>query len=308
MFSYFSSNTNMPAGIYIGENSIDLACYGKSIDKPLLENYVRIDSSPNSKTIKQLRRDYKLKSFHCFASLKTEDYRFVMTNAPKVPQSEMISALRWQLNEMIDLPMSESTIEVIDIPGIRSNNGEKSIYVVAAENNAIKNLVDSLCSEHINLKTIDIPELALRNLACLTPESENGVCLIWMKENSGIFIICKNGYLILTRRIDFGYKEIFSDNTIGANNFIEELQRSLTFVESHFFNTQVDRLYLCPPPNFNEVRFGELNLALEKDLDIYLLEQYIDCKLDSFSLSSDAYLAIGAGIRGLSLDESPTTN
>src|SRR3990167_959651 len=102
---------------------------------------------------------------------------------------------------MLNFPIEEAIIDYFSIPGKKSNPNQSMIAVIAARAIAITNMVNLFNKSDIYLTTIDIPELALRNLTALFEQDENPSALIYFYENFIMLNITRQKILYFSRRI-----------------------------------------------------------------------------------------------------------
>jgi MSHA biogenesis protein MshI len=199
-----------------------------------------------------LARDFDLKRRRCTTVLEEGDYKLIVTEAPDVRPEELKAALRWRVKDLIDFHINDAVLDVFDIPGERAAGGMvREMYVVAARAPLVRSRVEQLTEAGVNLEIIDIPELALRNLAALMPEDAEGLALLSLRPASGLITITRQGLLYLSRSLTFGYEALTPSSESRAGHFESitlELQRSFDYFESHFRVPPVRHLALAPTP------------------------------------------------------------
>ncbi len=233
---------------------------GDRRDQKVLATPGRADASPpNPKLVELLQRivrERDLRNVPCTGLLRSGDYSLVLLDSLALPPSEIRGAVRWQLREMIDFPAEESVIDVFDIPE-RDGHAARRMYAVAARRERVQQLVNLLNTADLEIKTIDIPELALRNIAAMLPEDEGGVALISLDRQQGLMTITRQEALYFARRVDCGTERLLTAS-IGPgltpalesllDGLIIEVQRSLDFYERNFNQTPVTGIVIAPVP------------------------------------------------------------
>ncbi len=203
----------------------------------------------------------------CYSLFNRDQFSLFMVEAPAVGSTELQAALRWQINDLIDFHIDEAVIDVFDIPEQKDRGHQKMIYVVVSRTADVQQHIDCFENNDINLDAIDIPELALRNIATLLPENSGGVALLHIDQLNTLLTICHGGKLYLTRYIDAGLQEImqllgspkgpndlaFEDDNglpLKVYGVLEavtlELQRSLDYYESNFSMPPVSGVVVTP--------------------------------------------------------------
>lgn len=272
--------------------------------------------------LQELVRKYHLNKSPCFSVAASNDFSLLLIEAPEVKPAELRAAVRWRVKDLLSFHVDDAIIDVFDIPGQQERGRTRQMYVVAAKTSAVQAHIDLLEGDGIQLEVIDIPELALRNISTLLPESDNGVALLHIGSDSGMLTISRGGVLYLTRELKLGYRQLGNylqtpDKLPGEDEFtlddeeslpeallhamdsvVLEVQRSLDYCESHFSLPPVSGLVLAPmetdiPPLVSYLA-GNLGVPV-RTLD---LNAVLDCPkhLDD-TLQSHCLLAIGAALR-----------
>ncbi len=193
-------------------------------------------------------RDFDWKHLRCTTVLDDDDYKLLLTEAPDVPAAELKGALRWRVKDLIDFHINDATLDVFDLPGEKSRGVAREMYVVAARSEAIRRRIEQLERLGANLDTIDIPELAQRNVAALLPQDAEGVVLLALQPRTGMITVTRQGLLYLARPIAFGWEALADSErrTEYFDQIVLEVQRSLDYFESHFRQAPVRHLSVAP--------------------------------------------------------------
>lgn len=220
----------------------------------------RADASPpNPKAVELLQRivrERDLRNVPCTGLLRSGDYSLVLLDALALPASEIRGAVRWQLRDLIDFPAEEAVIDVFDVPEPDGGTARR-MYAVAARRERVQQLVNLLNYADLDIKAIDIPELALRNIAALLPEDDGGVALISLDRQQGLMTVTRQHALYFARRVDCGTERLLSATggqeftpalEFLLDNLIVEVQRSLDFYERNFNQSPVTGIVFTPVP------------------------------------------------------------
>ncbi len=154
------------------------------------------------RTFKQLLSSFPVKQFACNASISETAYELLLIDAPKVESSELKQAVRWRIKEQLPYHIDDAVIDVFEIPGQPSNR-QQLMYVVSSQQLDIDSRVLLVKQAGLNLHSIDIFELAQRNIATILPEDKEGIVMLRINRTGGLLTITRNGSLYLTRKIDF---------------------------------------------------------------------------------------------------------
>ncbi|VAW90938.1 MSHA biogenesis protein MshI [hydrothermal vent metagenome] len=257
---------------------------------------------------------YDLKQLSTNFVLAADEANIMLTEAPEVTDSELQQAMRWKLKANSEINIKDSVIDCISIPGQRERGRQAMAYVVTASTDLLKSYVRIVEKSQLNLKSIDINALALRNIAHLLPEDKYGVAFLQLDPNSGLLSLSREGSLFLARDIDVGYQQIVSmgsskntslkiEDSVGMQasleNIVLEVQRSLDYYERYFAQTPIQTLVLAPlpaeVPGVVEYISGQLGVNVY-ELDLNNILTMKNRKLER-GLQTKYLPAIGAALR-----------
>jgi len=208
------------------------------------------DGADFAHVLAKLADDHGLRRARCTTLLDPFDYRLLAAEAPPVPPEELAEAMRWRVKDLLDFNVQEATLEVFPSPVKPSGSDLRAVYVVVAHNTALRQRIHLLEGADINLEVVDIPELALRNVASLLDAEDRGVALLCLAENSGFMTLTRRDVLYMSRTLNIALDEL-RDTTERApllDRIVLEVQRSLDYYVSHLHQTPVERLMLAPLP------------------------------------------------------------
>ncbi len=248
----------------------------------------------------------------CVCLLAPELYSLRQIDTPAVQLEEMREAARWSIKDLIDFPAEEAVIDIFDVPTSDTTRG-KRIYVVATPASVIREVVDVVEASGLSLFAIDIGELALRNVAALLPEDQQGMALMYMSSEAGVLTITQRGSLFLARRLHSDL-ELLAESTEyepGAakpdqseeaqhltKSLLLETQRSLDYYEHQLEQGPVSALILVPL----EIPLAGLRryLATNLTVDVSVLDLNGVLRADHHLpqlLQARCMTAIGAALR-----------
>lgn len=231
--------------------------------------------------------------------LDPDDYQMLLVEAPDVLSAEIKAAVRWRLKDLLDYPVADAVIDVFPIPEPARRSSTKMMYAVAARRHAIEQQVAVMRGASAALDVIDIPELALRNLASRLPEAEQGLILLWVNEDSAQLFVIKGEMIYLSRQVAFAADGFTGPDSIEPD--VEavslELQRSMDYFESHY--EQAPLAHLVIAPGDERARRLQGALAGQTSLDIQTLDlrRAVDTADETLSADRRSVLAIGAALR-----------
>lgn len=272
----------------------------------------------------RLSEELGLFEAYCISVAEDDMFTLLLVDTPEVDPSELKTAIRWRIKDLIDFHVDDAIVDVFDIPGQEERGRQKLMYVVAARRAAVQAHINQLEEERINLTVIDIPELAMRNVAGLMPEDEVGVAMLYLSNDSGLLTITRQKNLFLSRRLDIGLSQLSTFVAEDAeahheaddvftiddaesyakplerafDNIVLEVQRSLDYYESHFALPPVACVTLAPMedhiPGMQEYLDEHLGLPVQT-LD---LNKLLQCdQVLSEEMQSLCLLPVGAALR-----------
>jgi MSHA biogenesis protein MshI len=253
---------------------------------------------------RDLERAAKELSFHehqCLTVLPASDYQLLMIDAPNVPRGELRNAARWKIKDMLDYPVEQATLDLLDIPS-EGDRGQ-SVYTVAARNETIRSCMERFSHAHIPLSVIDIVETAQRNLATFYEPPERGVAMLYAGKEHVLFTVNFRGELYMARRIEVGLDELEKLTMRGSdeakNRILLELQRSFDHLERQFPFISLGKLLVAPTPadtGLQSYLAENLDLPVEEVRLAELLDAGPDVELDRDS-AWRLFHVVGAALR-----------
>ena len=237
------------------------------------------------------------------AVLAEDAYQLQLVEMPNVPADELLAAVRWRLKDLIDFPVEEAVVELLEMPRHANPGNAPIAYAVVTRRSEVLQQIELMKRADLQMDVIDIPELCIRNIAVLLPQDADGVAFLHFTENCGYLTITRKGILHMTRRLETGRRELAA---ASADDFALqeriagislEVQRSLDYYESHYDCRPVTEITLGPGADLDT-----LPAALTEHLGLTVNQIRLD---ELFSLEDDipadqqgqCLLAVGAALR-----------
>jgi len=244
--------------------------------------------------------ELKLGNQTCTTLLPVGDYQLLVVDAPEVPADEMAAAIRWRIQELIDFNIDDAVLDIFDAPPSGPANS-KQLYVVVTHRNVIRARIDLLEQAGARLEYIDIPELAMRNIASCLPEDEAGLISLYFSEEHCLITITHNAELFLTRNIDIGYRDLQEESATPqalCNRIALEIQRSMDYYEHNYHQAAARNIAIYPVP----VTLFGLTDALQQTLGVTVrmidVKDVVNCDANpDDSHAADCLLAVGSALR-----------
>ena len=323
--------------LVLSEEGIAHACiYRNAGQPPTLQSfhYSAIENrAETSNTLKQFVQKYKCESFPIATTLLPADSTLVMLEKPEVADDELRQAVRWRIKDSLSFDINDAIVDVFEIPGQKERGRTPLVYVTAAEKKLLKQRIQILEDQNIEIESIDIAELVMRNVAELLPEDQQGVALLKLDANNGVMTLTQNSDLYLARNIDVGYSSLSTQNSsiLGEapneadglslegsmspdqertlDAIVLEVQRSLDYYESHFAKPAINSLVIAPLPKEFPGVIKYLASALGLQVRLLDLNAVLDMKTPmSQEEQANGFFAIGAALRQSASEEQALSN
>jgi MSHA biogenesis protein MshI len=258
-----------------------------------------------SELLEKAGREGQAGSAHCATLLAGGEYQVISIEAPNVPKEELKTAVRWRLKDLLDFPADQATIDVLDIPleAGAAQRAQGSIFVVAARNSVIGPRQKLFLDAKVDLRAIDIPEMAQRNISAMLEPEGRGVAMVSFGEDGGLLTVSFRGDLYLSRRFDVTLEQLLDPDHERRHGCFErvtlELQRSLDHFERQYSFISVAKLVLGPSTvsGLEEYLSSNLYMPIET-LDLAsLLDLGRTPELLDRALQQRFFLPLGAALR-----------
>ena len=145
-----------------------------------------------------------------------------------------MDAVRWKIKDTLDFSVDEAVLDVYEFPEDALRGKPAMTNVVAARKTLIAELIAMVKSSELYLQSIDVTELALRNLVEPLAEEGQATALVLMRETTGMMLLVKDGMVYFSRRLHADMQALTVDDQkdrIGQQLALE-VQRSMDYFES----------------------------------------------------------------------------
>ncbi|MGH8855581.1 MAG: agglutinin biogenesis protein MshI [Telluria sp.] len=220
--------------------------------KPVVRCAVFLAGQPDVDTLEKAGREVQANQFRCATLLGGGEYQLITVEAPNVPKEEMRTAIRWRLKDILDFPVDEATVDLLEIPLDAAAHGraQQSVFAIAARNSVIAPRQKLFLDARIDLGVIDIPEMAQRNISAMLEPEGRGIAMLSFGFDGALLTVSYRGELYLSRRFDVTLEQLLeADHERKHATFDRitlELQRSLDHFERQFSFVSVSKLLLAP--------------------------------------------------------------
>lgn len=147
-----------------------------------------------------------LKGVTAQAMLRPEQYQLLQIDTPPVAPEELRAAARFQIREMVNAHIDDITLDVMQV-GDGQQKGPSHLFVVAAKNEVVREVMALSDAMHWDVQVIDIQENAQRNLQNVLSQQEGrndraDAALVISDVHQALLTISANDELFFTRRLD----------------------------------------------------------------------------------------------------------
>ncbi|BCO32441.1 hypothetical protein TspCOW1_25440 [Thiohalobacter sp. COW1] len=251
IFSFLNKSGNgEKAGVLLRNSGASLARINGSADSPRLLDLAHRPGTDDAETLEQLMREHRTgrAALHCVLPLGS--YQLLLVDMPKVPPNEVKAAVRWQIKDLIDFHIDDAVVDVFDAPPSGAGGAQEQVYVVVTRAIQVQHIDAAVQQAGLSLAVIDIPELALRNIAARLPEQEQGVALMYLEADRGLIALCRDNTLYLARTIELGHAALADPDpdrrTMAVSSLALEIQRSMDYYDRYFQQAPINHLYIAP--------------------------------------------------------------
>jgi MSHA biogenesis protein MshI len=147
-----------------------------------------------------------LKGMAVHVMLRPEQYQLLQIDAPPVAPEELRAAARFQIREMVNVHIDDITLDVMQV-GDGQQKGPNHLFVVAAKNEVMRQVISLGDALNWTVPVIDIQETAQRNLQSALAKRDGRLeradaALLISDERQAVLTISANEELFFTRRLD----------------------------------------------------------------------------------------------------------
>lgn len=269
LFKKSSKSTGWRA-VVLDDTSLHAVAVQVDNGKPIVSlAFTVLDSGEGmGRTLGNLAQAWQGTGYRCTTLLARREYQFLPVEAPPVPPTELKSAVSWRIRDMLDFPVEEAAIDVLNIPQEKGMQRQQMMYAVAAPMRLIEQRQRWFGEARMPLGVIDIPEMAQRNIAALFEQTGRGLAMLWIDSQGGLLTLTAGGELYFARWIDVPLDQL----VLGSHELKEdafgqvtlEVQRSLDHFSRQYRSIVLAKLLVAPLAESDP----GLTAYLEKNVDI----------------------------------------
>ena len=216
--------------------------------RPKLIGYESFTDDPSLESVQKWLRQRGLRIHSANFLLPGDDYRMLSVETPAVPAAERAAAVRWRIKDMIDFPVEEACVDCIVAPAPNGEGEGTHAWAVVAQRARVRDWMQRARQARVDLDSIDIPEMALRNLLVMEP-TPSATALLRLSSTGGALVVAWRGELCMFRRFDdLNVAHFASADLMTRQSLFErlalEIQRSADAFERQFYGTAIERVWV----------------------------------------------------------------
>jgi len=247
---------------------------------------VDVHSDDFSGALQRLKSDDAIIG-ECHLVLLPQQAQIVQVDKPNVPADEIVSALKWQIKDLVSISPDDMVLDYFDSPTLAG--GKEKINVACASLSKLKVMVAAINQKKSQIKSITTQEFAFSHLL---PTQNDAQLLVCKQPNEDVLLlIVKQGKLYFHRRLHgFAQLEKNSEEELAlsiVDNLSLEIQRSTDYFERQLKQAPIKEIRVLIPSTSES--FLARKLAENTNVSVSLLPL-----IEPYQMHREFALAIGA--------------
>lgn len=226
--------------------------------------------------------------------LQPENYQIFIIESLPVEESEIRDALNWRIRSLISHPIEETIMDYFAMPAKKSSTDNQLIAAVTAWTNSLNKFIEIIENAGLNLKTIDIPELALKRLTSLYEDDARSTGFIYFYNNLALLNITREKTLYFSRHINFTI-DIMNPN---FEQFSLDVLRFFDYFQSQWRLPTPTRVFIGTESKDVNITAKSLTEYLQVSVEPYILKIKIDDPVKRDLTQKQFLLNIGCILNG----------
>lgn len=290
-------------GLSVNDTRVSLAHVTRRRDDIFLEQCVRreFEGKTARDALVDLVDECGLERADTNFLLSPSDYSIYLVDAPQVPAEEMAAAIKWKIKDLLDMPVENAAIDVFPLPEDAFQGRKQMVYAVVSDRSRLEQVIDMVDRSGLTLKSIDVPEMAMRNITSQFGDDSNGLAFISLKQSGSVMNITRNGQLYLTRKINtpVGPDALLeTDWEMLRDRLALEVQRSLDYFESQMGQNPVAQIMIAPRAKDTESMMNSMADALGSPVGVLDFYNEVDAPEPlNTEIKGAGMMVIGAALR-----------
>jgi len=259
------------------------------------------DLAENGRALKKYISDTDSQDLPTNIVLHPSMYKLFYIQRPDVDEVDLSDAVKWQLKDQVDCPLSEVVVDCFSLPDDAFSGSNNMVYAVVAEKSVVEEATRAALDATVDVKSVEICELAMRNIVnMLEADMEGaGAALLHMRNSDGTINLSQGGNLYLTRQLESGLTMLEMADEASQEEMLDELlleiQRSLDYYDSQLHKGSIRNVMLGPTRLDSALVGDHLKDRLGMDITILDLNELFEVKENmSGELQNQCFSAVGA--------------
>ena len=234
------------------DNTVDESTATKAIFE-----HEKANSANFSRAIQTLHSNCELEGAACLV-LNEAQSQVVQIDKPSLPETEINSALKWQIKDLVSISPNNMVLDYYDAPILAG--GKEKINVVYASLDELKKLVAATEQGAVKVSAITTQEFAFANL--LTPQKDANLLVCQQPNEEIVLLIVKQKKIFFQRRLR-GFAQIGSKSAEELSfSIIDdiglEIQRSTDYFERQLKQAPIKAIKVLLPIELENVFIEKL--------------------------------------------------
>ncbi len=217
----------------------------------------KVTSANSSKAIESLHSNYALEGKASLV-LSEAQSQVVTVDKPNLPESDINSALKWQIKDLVSIDPENMVLDYYDAPTLAG--GKEKINVVCAPLDELKKLVAATEKKEVKIDSITTQEFAFANL--LAPQNGANLLVCQQPGEEVILLIVKHQQIFFQRRLrgfaQIGSKTVAELSASIIDDISLEIQRSTDYFERQLKQAPIKAIKVLLPIELESVFTNKL--------------------------------------------------
>ncbi len=266
-----------------------------SIELLVAQSFQYDDIGNLTPILSSLVNKYDLGSIPTIWLLSPDDYQLILIDSMPVPENEIRNALSWRVRSLINYPIDEAIIDFFMIPAKKTSPDHPMVAAISANRQQLSPTINIYKNSSIALTTIDIPELALRNLTALYENDEKSTAMIYFTGNYVILNITSKKTLYFTRRINYSFSQTHDKTRFEELSL--DILRYFDYFQSQWRYPTPSRIFTASQNGGSDEIAARLSEYLMTKVEVFSLKSLLSDDKARSLLEQKLILAFGCALR-----------